>query len=1129
MSGSTIGGVVGGVVGWFVGGPAGAQWGWMIGSAVGGVVDPERIEGPRLGEARTQTSSDGVPLIYGYGDFPCAGNVTWVDEVKEHRNKESSKGGPEQITYTYTISYMVVVCKGEISGFKLVRRNGKIVYDARTDAELTALGYTSQEISETRAAQASFLQRATLYYGTDTQMPDPTMVAVKGAGNVPAYTGVAYIVMKDDETQQGEYAQFEFVVANCGDRREDDGLGRIVVTGSPKALGGPVFAVATADTGYEFEGLAQSTGANITGATIDFHAGMFMAVSADGARFATQDMEDWSPLAVTSYPGAAISFYQVAGGPGGWLGVIPNYEASPTPFASTGGGAFTRTAVAATASNGSSTDAARRAPNLIKSNNSFLLCYDKGIYEAASPAGPYVALWDVYQEIAAGRNPNGASIQWWHDLAPFGGHWYAVIVWHYLIDDRRVQVIRSDSRADWQNFDVLVDADFHNAAVNVPCQLCVGPTALVAYNSDGTLWTSANNWATPITTGLVGPGRDTHMRGWYIVGGRRIVAVDDVFYIIGAEDQAVIFDPATMTVSDPITLPVDDAYSIAYGAPILSGLTPIPDSPGFYIDAATGEIVGPSGTQIDPCQPTLGEIVASQCDRRVVTSRDVSELTDLVGGYRIAKPSSPQANIQGLQPGFFFGASEFDGVLHFPKRGRPITFSLTYDDFLERDGDPIRWERTQERDFLRKVTVAYADPGTAWAPTTQQAERRAATITAEGESTLELPITGSKDWAAQTAHKSIKVAWGEPDECTFHVTIDYAELVTGAEGLVPYTDGEPTHIRIDRIEDEGLTRMVTGRITRPDLYESNATGASKPLPQFPGSNIRGPTDGVLMNIPVLVDSDDRPGIHWAASRMLSGWQGAQLQIRRAGQWVNVGQADSPAAMGSLLSPLPAHAGDLDTVNTLHVRMNEDMESVTYINLLQERNPLAILRPDGTAEIVQFQISNEVAENEFELTTLLRGRLATTQEDHDTGARVVFLDERVMYATLEPTDIGTTLEYRFVSLGTDPDAAPIQTLELTTMESQMEWPVDWLQVEQDGDDYILTWLARDRLGNDVFPVRSANWTGYEVSYTHSGGSGSVVVTDETHTFNLPGASDITFSVAQLNQYTGAGPAQTVTIP
>jgi hypothetical protein len=143
--------------------------------------------------------------------------------------------------------------------------------------------------------------------------------------------------------------------------------------------------------------------------------------------------------------------------------------------------------------------------------------------------------------------------------------------------------------------------------------------------------------------------------------------------------------------------------------------------------------------------------------------------------------------------------------------------------------------------------------------------------------------------------------------------------------------------------------------------------------------------------------------------------------------------------------------------------------------------------------------------------------------------VVFLDTRVQYATLEPTDLGQTLQYRFVSLGTDPDAAPIQTITLTTMESQREWPVYMLQVEQDGDDYILTWLARDRLGTDVFPIRSTHWAGYEVSYSHPGGSGSVVVNTETHTFNLPGASDITFSVAQLNQYTGAGPAETVHVP
>src|SRR5690606_11903856 len=141
-------------------------------------------------------------------------------------------------------------------------------------------------------------------------------------------------------------------------------------------------------------------------------------------------------------------------------------------------------------------------------------------------------------------------------------------------------------------------------------------------------------------------------------------------------------------------------------------------------------------------------------------------------------------------------------------------FALTHDDFVERDGDPIQWERTQEPELLRKVTVGYLDPDTTYTATTQHAERRAATVAAEGESTIELAVTGSKDWAAQVADKSIKVAWGATEDCTFHVTLDHAELVTGAEATAPYLDCSPTAVRIARPDDEGPRRVVTAKRPR---------------------------------------------------------------------------------------------------------------------------------------------------------------------------------------------------------------------------------------------------------------------------------------------------------------------------
>lgn len=1108
MSGSTIGGVVGAAIGFVVSGfnPAGAMWGWQIGSLVGAIVDPDVIEGPRLQESRTQTATDGVALTYGHGTYRCAGNVTWVDEVKEHRNEDDGKGGPTQVTYTYTISYMVTVCKGPISGYKLIRRNGKIVYDARTDAELTALGYTSQEIAETRAAQAEFLQRATLYYGTNDQMPDPTMVAVLGAGNVPAYTGVAYIVMTDDETREGEYAQFEFVVANCGDRADDwTTSGRVLVTGTALGTGQPRWAYADADENPSWVGVNQSAGADLPSpAPPALHAGQFSVVSQGESRHAIAPAGPWEAGGTNASAGDK---QKIAAGP---AGVIVKMQGELTD----GRRIFTAPAITANFS------------PLLYQYNTTVLRYVGGYYwigwtYSLSRSADLINWEEVYSVFDEQQVIN------FYDIESFGGDLYAIVDSVYQFENRRVQIRKSsDGGATWPT--ILLDMG-PQTDTDRPLQLQRVSGGVLAYCENGYVRTLADDFATPVSCGLAGFGVMNTVLG-FSVPGRKIASAGTLAFILGggADANKCVTTTNGVDFSTPTTIPLADTYGIVASEASTYGVE-VPDAPGFYINPTTGIITGPSGTQIDPCQPTLGEIVAAQCDKRGVDSRDVSELTDLVGGYRIAKPSSPLANIQGLQPAYLFGASEFDGKLHFPKRGRDLTFALTYDDMVEREGDLIQWERVQERDLLRKVTVAYTDPATNYADTTQQAERRSATVNAEGESVMELPITGDKDWAAQVADKSIKVAWGEPDECTFHVSIAHAELVTGAEGSVPYTDGTPTVVRIERIDDEGLVRMVHARKTRRHLYESNASGAAKPLPRFPGSNVRGPTDGLLMNLPVLLDQDDRPGIHWAAAGMLSGWQGGQLQIRRAGQWTVAGTVYSSAGVGTLRSALSAHAGDVDTANVLRVQFNEPLSSVTWENLLQERNPFAILRPDGTAEIVQAQTVTATAPGEYELTTLLRRRLATATAHHDIGARVVLLDQRVQYASLEATDLGTTLEYRFVSVGTNPDAAPILTLDLTTMESQREWPVAGLSVEVDGDDYTLTWLRRDRLGTDVLPIRSANWAGYEVSYSHSGGSGSVVVTTESHTFTLPGASDITFSVAQLNQYTGAGPAQTVTIP
>lgn len=215
--GGVVGGIVGGIIGFYTGNVAGGiQYGYAIGSAVGGYVDPTRTHGPRLEDASQQTSTVGGVIPFGYGVFTCAGNIIWADRLVEHKKTERvGKGGSEkQTTYTYTRSYAVGVCEGPIHEYLWVKVNGKLVYASDPAGLAAAMGWTGQMVDDLVASSNEWLQSTTLYMGTDTQMPDSTIVAVEGVGNVSPFRNLAYIVKENEDLtdMRGAVSQHEFCV-----------------------------------------------------------------------------------------------------------------------------------------------------------------------------------------------------------------------------------------------------------------------------------------------------------------------------------------------------------------------------------------------------------------------------------------------------------------------------------------------------------------------------------------------------------------------------------------------------------------------------------------------------------------------------------------------------------------------------------------------------------------------------------------------------------------------------------------------------------------------------------------------------------------------------------------------------
>ncbi len=138
-------------------------------------------EGPRLDDLKLQASTYGSAIPQVYGTVRIAGNIIWgtnfVEHVKTETSSSGGKGGggggssTTTTTYSYSVSYAVAICKGPI--VRVVR-----AWADGTELDLTRVTHT-------------------VYTGSESQMPDSFIEGLEGAGNVPAYRGIAYIVFKN--------------------------------------------------------------------------------------------------------------------------------------------------------------------------------------------------------------------------------------------------------------------------------------------------------------------------------------------------------------------------------------------------------------------------------------------------------------------------------------------------------------------------------------------------------------------------------------------------------------------------------------------------------------------------------------------------------------------------------------------------------------------------------------------------------------------------------------------------------------------------------------------------------------------------------------------------------------------
>ena len=1050
----------GAVIGFYVGGPVGAQVGWAAGSLLGAQFGPSQ-QGPRLSDATVQVSSYGGALPITYGGVQVSGNVIWSTDLIEAETG-GGKGGPSVTNYSYSVSCAVAIGEGPIGGVRKIWADAKLVYDISTGADSSA-----------KIGSSHFSTYMTLYLGTEDQMPDPTIEASEGAGNVEAYRGTAYLVLTD------------LPLAEFGNRL-------------------PLFRFETTTDGAESEEVVDLQPLKIYPWTL------------------TSDGRPIHSLGDTNYSVQD----------GGYVADFTSYSAAVADrlLNLEHGGSISDTFFAYSDSTNGLASVFSGGADLSGDPQTVTYKLGSELFQVVCPdpdrndiAGFNYGTWGDSMK-QAGVIPGDTRSCWSIDNESVIGTEYMTRVQaDYSARGGYATVNAYIYTSNPANWSVTLGSPTEYLAVTrlptVPPSTCeVGDPAVLGMAQIP----GDENWCIS-SSGEISP--NLH---YEIVSGtyKQLAAIE---YRAGALYQNGL--GPVLAPSDP------NYSNSAYWSALTAAAITAGDLEADVTSPAVVTQVALATTQtaeVAEGSILLSEIVADICARAGLDSGqiDVTALTDEVQGYRIAGQMPARAAIDPLRQAFYFDGVENGDQIVFVKRGGSAVATITADDLGAGEGDaetalvvPVRG---QETELPAEVRVAYMVREADYQTGTQQSIR--VTTGSQQKTGVELPIVMTDQKAAEVADVLMYDAWVGRVQRKFSTTRKFTKYLPTDVATV--NDGEFTYTGViaEKMEDGPVIRW-TMRDTDPASYSPNSTPGAV---SGGGGAVTydGPMRLHLMDLPALRDDDDDPGFYAAANGYLSGFRGGVLyQSLDDTDYTSLLSMNAKATIGYVDGVLGDFAGG-NVVDETHivsvVLYSGTLSSVTRAQLLSGQN-VALLGD----EVLSFQRAVLTAPNTYSLSGLLRGRRGTEQHmgSHADEERFVLLNAATVYRVPQSLiQVGEAF-YKPVTYGQAVDATPSQEFENTAAAL---WPLSPVHLNANSDGlggYDVQWVRRTRIGGAWLDNIDAPLSEAVEQYRVRVLSAGIVTQEQTvsaQSANVTASPGDVVEVAQLSVNVGAGFAATFTL-
>ena len=1069
-------GLVGAGAGYMIGGPTGAQIGFLVGSYLGGYLEEKpNVEGPRLNDRAVQASTYGIPLPIVRGTARIAGNIIWAEELREVpvESEAGGKGGPSQTqtTYTYYGTFAVSLCNNAISAIRRIWADGNLIYDA-SDGNSGPVGLGPnpaffEAIVDSAVDLSDVALPMIVYLGTESQMPDPTMEAYLGAGNVPAYRGQAYVVFTDLALDRygNRIPNLSFEVVESG------------------AVADQVTRY-TAPTGMRLKAVYNP---------LLNEAWIQMAQTSNSDPYLVRLNADTGALVGYVYPQVATEHYAWNGDP-----VYDPVEQRVYVSTETSIGQGHYMVI----------DAASGVEVQFSSPASVGVLALK--LRTDPTTGERISeLWGYRTSVAVLRlleKSDGTVVR------------TVSVPFNYL-----AEMVFDDVHArGWLRRYTDVNNELYvldEFGMEVTLAY-THPTSIdkLAYDSvRNILWFPTNGSATvqgyDVIEQALSPQTITLARQplHFVYDPQRdlVEGTNDTFsggyFFANHVSTGAQFKDIHENYSSTSILPARNAVlAIGGGA---SGVTDHSLVKIRFDVVSVGSVV-------------LSEVVENICIRAGLEADDVdvTELTDEVLGYVMGRQNAARECVQQLAIGYLFDGVESDDRLKFHKRGRLSAITIPEDDLAAHQAgggapDVISQTRRQDIELPAKLNVVYSALALDYAQGTQYAERLAgATPTSAQLMTIEAPIVFHDDTAKQLADALMFCTWTDRTRYQFATDLSYAEYEP--TDVLTITDRV---LRVTHKEEVGGLIHWEGVADDAAIYAQDAAGVSairdeQVIPSLVPSFFT-PLDTVLLR-----DVDDAPGFYAALGGYQSGWNGAVLyKSSDAGATYDAMRAvDNASVEGIAVNALGDFEGGnvFDELNVLTVSLwaGATLSSASRLAVLNGANMAALQASNGW-EILQFREATLNANGTATLRGLLRGRRGSeyAMGAHAGGNAFVLLSvATTQNLPHDSAEIGLSRLYKAVTIG---DYLPNVSPQAFTSQAVRLKPLAPVLVgggRNAAGDLTINWRRRTRVGGE--------WRdGVEVALGEDSELYEVEVYDSSYTtlvctFTLLTAPTVTYTAA-----------------